>query len=153
LNITADLQPSETTGSWVLLERLVGNLINNAVRHNQPGGWIRVRTGETTGHAYLEVANSGDLIPEAVVESLFEPFRRIHERTNSDDGVGLGLAIVKSIAAAHNGHIQAHAQHQGGITINVALPRDKPPANIELHHTTGHQRGVDRVSTAKAPHA
>lgn len=125
LKASADLEPAETNGDPVLLERLVSNLVDNAVRHNHPGGWLRIQTGETKDHSYLRVANSGDLIPDPLVTTLFEPFRRIHERTNSKDGVGLGLAIVKSIVAAHNGHIDAYAQDEGGITIKVSLPREK----------------------------
>jgi signal transduction histidine kinase len=123
LNASVDLQPAETNGNPVLLERLVGNLIINAVRHNHPGGWLRVETWGTTDHSHLKVANSGDVIPGPLVATLFEPFRRIHERTNSHDGVGLGLAIVRSIAAAHGGRVEARARHEGGFTIEVALPR------------------------------
>jgi signal transduction histidine kinase len=124
LEVSADLKTAETNGDGTLLERLIGNLINNSVRHNHLGGWLRVETGMTTNHSYVQVANSGDVIPEHVVQSLFEPFRRIQQRTNTTDGVGLGLAIVKSIAAAHHAHIEAHAQPQGGIAIRVSLPRD-----------------------------
>jgi len=128
LSVTVDLRTAETDGDPVLLGRLVGNLINNAVRHNHPGGWLSISTGENSGHSYVDVANSGDPIPDGVVQSLFDPFRRIHERTNSKDGVGLGLAIVKSITTAHNGQIQAYAQPQGGMAIRVALPEKKPSA-------------------------
>jgi signal transduction histidine kinase len=124
LEVSADLKTAETNGDSMLLERLIGNLINNAVRHNHLGGWLRVETRTTTNHSYVQVANSGDVIPDQVVQSLFEPFRRIQQRTNTTDGVGLGLAIVKSIAAAHHAHIEAHAQPQGGITIRISLPRD-----------------------------
>ncbi len=82
------------------------------------------RDRTTTNHSYVQIANSGEVVPDQVVQSLFEPFRRIQPRTNTTDGVGLGLAIVKSIAAAHHANIEAHAQPQGGIAIRVSLPRD-----------------------------
>ena len=128
LAVTAKIEPAETSGDRLLLERLIANLIHNAIRHNHPRGWLRVETGRTQHHTYVEIANSGDVIAEQTVQSLFEPFRRIQERINTTDGVGLGLAIVKSIAAAHHAHIDAHAQPQGGIAIRITLHQDPRPA-------------------------
>ncbi len=136
LEMSVNLQTAETNGDPMLLERLIGNLINNAVRHNYLGGWLRVETGTTTNHSYLQIANSGQVIPDQVVQSLFEPFRRIQPRTNTTEGVGLGLAIVKSIAAAHHANIEAHAQPQGGIAIRVSLPRDDRPATSGFREAT-----------------
>jgi signal transduction histidine kinase len=124
LRVDANLEPAETTGDRLLLERLVANLVDNAVRHNVRGGWIRLRTGANGNGAHLEVANSGLEIPADVVQSLFEPFRRIEERTNARDGVGLGLAIVKSISAAHGASVEARHQPEGGLVISLAIPRD-----------------------------
>jgi signal transduction histidine kinase len=122
LHVDTALQPAETTADRLLLERLAANLIDNAVRHNNIGGWIRVETGTTNAGAYLNVTNSGAVIADDVVESLFEPFRRIEERTTTRDGVGLGLAIVRSVAAAHNAHIEARNQPGGGLAISIILP-------------------------------
>ena len=77
LRVDAALDPAETTGDPQLLERMISNLVDNAVRHNQPGGWIRLRTGSTDAAVYLEIANSGPFIPDDAVPSLFEPFRRM----------------------------------------------------------------------------
>ncbi len=92
------------TGSETLLARMVGNLIDNAISHNQPGGWVRVVTTVEGKRAQLIVENSGPLLDPEEVKHLTQPFRRIGaERTGSDDGVGLGLAIVSSITEVHRG--------------------------------------------------
>jgi signal transduction histidine kinase len=122
LTIDAQLEPAPTSGDPALLERLVWNLVDNSVRHNVPTGWIGVRTGVDGPTTYVEVSNGGSPIDERVVESLFEPFRRIEERTNAIDGVGLGLTIVKSIATAHDGTVTADARPDGGLLVRVALP-------------------------------
>ena len=98
LHVDAKLDPAETTGDPQLLERMIWNLVDNAVRHNEPGGWIRLRTGSSDAAAYLEIANSGPFIPDDAVPSLFEPFRRMEARTGVRDGVGLGLSIARSVA-------------------------------------------------------
>ena len=122
LKIRERLAPAEVYGNRSLVERLVGNLVDNSARHNVPGGWIDLSTGRNAGAAYLEVSNSGLPIPEELVQSLFEPFRRIEERTNTSGGMGLGLAIVRSIVTAHKGAIDAHSRPEGGLTISIALP-------------------------------
>ncbi len=125
LEVDTQLGPAETSGDRVLLERLVGNLVDNAVRHNNPGGWIGVRTGwERDAGAFVEVTNSGPVIASDLVPSLFEPFRRVEERTSIHDGVGLGLAIVQSICVAHGATVEARGQPDGGLTVRVVIPRN-----------------------------
>ena len=108
----------------MLVERLVSNLIDNAVRHNIPGGWVEVATGTREGMAFIEVANSGPMIPAALVPSLFEPFRRLSGRSGSPDGMGLGLSIVRSVAVAHRGYATARPRPAGGLEVSVSLPAD-----------------------------
>jgi signal transduction histidine kinase len=127
VHVTTRLEPAPVIGDGLLLERLVGNLVDNAERHNVPGGWIDITTGEHAVDAHgarpsITIANSGHVIAETVVASLFEPFRRIEERTNARDGVGLGLAIVRSIATAHGATVEAQSQPQGGLVITVLFP-------------------------------
>ena len=89
----------------MLLERLVGNLVQNAVRHNVPGGWVKVETGPG---GRVRVTNSGPVVPADQVDGLFEPFRRLApDRVDSARGVGLGLSIVRSVARAHGGEVPA----------------------------------------------
>jgi signal transduction histidine kinase len=122
LEVDARLHPAPAAGDVSLLERLVWNLVDNAVRHNVTGGRIVVRTDVDGASACLEVANDGTSIDEQLVPPLFEPFRRVEERTNSVEGVGLGLAIVQSIATAHHGTVDAHSRPDGGLLVRVDLP-------------------------------
>ena len=122
VTVQAALEPAPAAGDPVLVERLVTNLIDNAVRHNVPGGWVQVATGTRAGMAFIDVANGGPLIPPELVPSLFEPFRRLSDRAGSPDGMGLGLSIVRSVALAHRGHATARPRPAGGLEITVSLP-------------------------------
>jgi signal transduction histidine kinase len=125
LNVDAKLDPAETTGDPQLLERMITNLVDNAVRHNELGGWIRLRTGSKNAAVYLEIANSGPFVPDDVVPSLLEPFRRMEPRTGVRDGVGLGLSITRSVVTAHRGTVTARSRPAGGLDISVVIPRDR----------------------------
>ena len=105
---------------------MVANLVDNAVRHNEPGGRIRLRTGSTDSAVYLEVANTGPFVPPESVPSLFEPFRRMEASTGPADGVGLGLSIARSVAAAHRATVTARSKPDGGLDISVVMPRVSP---------------------------
>jgi signal transduction histidine kinase len=122
VTVQAVLAPAPAVGDPVLVERLVTNLIDNAVRHNVPDGWVQVATGTREGMAFIDVANGGPLIPHELVASLFEPFRRLSDRTGSPDGMGLGLSIVRSVALAHRGQVTARPRPAGGLEITVSLP-------------------------------
>jgi signal transduction histidine kinase len=122
VSVEAALRPGPTRGDPVLIERLVTNLVDNAVRHNVPDGWVQVATGTRGGMAFVEVANGGPPIPEEVVPSLFDPFRRLSERAGAAEGTGLGLSIVRSVAVAHHGHVTAKARPAGGLEVSVLLP-------------------------------
>ena len=136
LRVDTKLDPAETTGDPQLLERMIQNLVDNAVRHNEPGGWIRLRTGSSDTAAYLEIANSGPFIPDAGVPSLFEPFGRMQPRTGVRDGVGLGLSIARSVVTAHRATVTVRSQPAGGLDISVVIPRC--PA-VEPHPSAGPQ--------------
>jgi signal transduction histidine kinase len=121
LRVETDLAAAPACGNRLLLERMVGNLVDNAVRHNIHGGWVSISTGTGQQRAWFEIANSGPVIPEDLVPSLFEPFRRVEERTSARDGAGLGLAIVRSIGTAHGASVEAHSLPAGGLRIMVTL--------------------------------
>jgi len=120
LKVEAELSPAETTGDQQLIERMVWNLVDNAVRHNEPGGWIRVATGPCGPGVVLRIANSGARVPADAVPTLFEPFRRIEGR--GDGGVGLGLSIARSVSTAHGAELDVRSQPEGGLSISVVLP-------------------------------
>jgi signal transduction histidine kinase len=124
LSVRSELAPGIAVGDPVLVERLVTNLIDNAVRHNIPAGWMRVTTGNRDGMAFISVANSGPVIPDPAVPSLFEPFRRLcpHAGPGAPEGAGLGLSIVQSVVTAHHGYVFARADPDGGLEITAMLP-------------------------------
>jgi signal transduction histidine kinase len=117
----SSLSPALTSGDPILLERLAANLVDNAVRYNVPGGAVWISTTTTGGLALLTVDNTGPDVEPAAAVTLFEPFRRLRDRTG-DGGFGLGLAIVASIAAAHGGDAVAGARPGGGLSVTVSLP-------------------------------
>ncbi len=131
ITVETEIEPAGTVGDPRLLERLIGNLVENAIRHNVPGGWLRVTTGETDEHAWLHVANGGTVIPPGDVDSLFQPFRRGGRLRTATRGAGLGLAIVRLIVDAHHGRLQAAAPPFGGLAIRIELPRQPVPKHAQ----------------------
>jgi signal transduction histidine kinase len=126
LRVSSVLGGAPVAGDRALLERLVANLVENAVHHNLAGGWLEVDTGLAGGRAVARVANGGRPIPPDQVAGLFEPFRRLGgDRTGSDRGAGLGLSIVRSVAAAHGGTACARAFPGGGLEVTVELPASR----------------------------
>jgi signal transduction histidine kinase len=122
LRRTAALGPAQTIGDPRLIERLVANLISNAVHHNIPGGRIDAATYTVAGRAILTIANTGQLIPTGELARLFRPFQRLSSKAGSSaDGTGLGLAIVQTIANAHDASVTAQAPTRGGLSIRIAF--------------------------------
>jgi signal transduction histidine kinase len=128
LTITTDLRSAPVDGDPALLDRLASNLVDNAIKHNRPGGWIEVVTGRGDGGAVVTVRNSGEAIPPAEVDRLFEPFQRLASgRGAGSRSIGLGLAIVRSIVRAHGGTVAAAPNAGGGLTVTVTLQAPAPP--------------------------
>jgi signal transduction histidine kinase len=120
--ITA-LAAAPATGDPNLAESLVANLVDNAIRHNLPGGHAEISTDVTAAGAVLTISNTGALIPADAVEGLFQPFRQLGtERIRHGDGHGLGLAIVRAIADAHGAALTARARPRGGLDVEVIFP-------------------------------
>ena len=130
LHVDAALEAGPVAGDRRLLERLVANLVENAVRHNRPGGAVEVRTGTRDDRSVVTVANDGDAVPEHAVASLVEPFQRL-DRGARGDGAGLGLSIVRSVAEAHGGALTLRARPQGGLVATVALPAARQDARSD----------------------
>lgn len=122
INIRSELTPVTVEGDPVLLEHLVMNLCQNAVRHNVPGGDLHISCRQADGEVTLTVANAGHEIAVADVPSLFEPFRRGRDRINGDRGVGLGLSVTRAVAFAHGGRVGARPRPGGGLVVEVRLP-------------------------------
>ena len=135
------LESAVTLGNPELVERLVTNLVENAVRHNIPHGRVDVATRTAAGRAILTVANTGPVIPAGDVDRLFQPFERSRSCPGpAADGVGLGLAIVQAVADGHDATIRANARAGGGLNIDVGFPslslsprwRDEPAAVVSV---------------------
>jgi signal transduction histidine kinase len=110
-------------GSETLLWRMVENVVDNAVQHNEQGGWIRIETAVDGPFVWLVAENGGPVIPQDEVGQLARPFRRLGaERTSSGKGNGLGLSIVRSIAQAHGGSLELQAREGGGLRVLITLP-------------------------------
>ena len=126
--IEADLSAAPMLGDRVLVERLDANLVDNAVRYNLTGGSVQVETGTDQGHSYLSVTNTGPLVPEQKVASLFEPFTRLDQRVIDGKGVGLGLSIVASVVAAHRGLLPSRRSPHGRVEDNCSVHYDSAVA-------------------------
>jgi len=124
LTVTTGLHPAVALGDAPLAERLVTNLVDNAIRHNVPRGAVEVGTAVWAGHAVVSVFSTGPVIPPDQVDRLFQPFHRgaPRDRTGGRDGLGLGLSIVAAIAEAHGAWLQAHALPGGGLGLRVGFP-------------------------------
>jgi signal transduction histidine kinase len=121
-SVASELTAASISGDERLLERLVANLLDNAVRHNVAGGWVRLRTGVHRGRPTLSVSNSGPIIAPGEVDALLEPFRRAGvDRARHRDGHGLGLSIVAAIASAHGAELSARPRGEGGLDVEVSF--------------------------------
>lgn len=144
ITIEQEVSPARTVGDPRLLDRLIGNLLENAVRHNVTGGWVRISCGEKSGGAWLHVANGGAVIPPTEVVSLFEAFRRGGTRRarTATRGSGLGLSIVRLIVDAHHGRLQAAAPPFGGLAMRIELPGPERAAAIAMDAADRRSLGV-----------
>jgi signal transduction histidine kinase len=123
IHIDATLVPARSTGDPRLVELLLTNLVDNALRHNTTTGQMEVSTIAAQGRSTITVSNTGPTIPPDEVERLFRPFQqRGRERVRHADGHGLGLAIVQAIAQAHRAKITARPRREGGFDIDVSFP-------------------------------
>jgi signal transduction histidine kinase len=123
LSVQSELGDAAASGNETLVARVVANLIHNAVRHNERGGWLRVSTGTAGGSVRLTVENGGPLLDQERANLLGQPFQRLAaDRTASDRGVGLGLSIVAAITQAEGGKLAIHARESGGLQVTVELP-------------------------------
>jgi signal transduction histidine kinase len=136
LDVRATLAPAQTVGDPRLVERLIANLLDNAIRHNIPQGHVEITTGVRNQHAFLTVTNSGPTIPPEEIPRLLQPFQRLHGiRTTHASGNGLGLAIVDAIAVAHRATLIAKPRPDGGLTVEVAFPSTSLDA-MQINATT-----------------
>ncbi|MFJ8863749.1 sensor histidine kinase [Streptomyces sp. NPDC102451] len=132
-------------GSQTLLRRVADNVVDNAIAHNDPGGWISVAVGaegDDAGAVSLVVESSGPVLDQRRVADLVQPFRRLGaDRTGTGQGNGLGLSIVAAITQAHHGALELRARPDGGLRVTITLPRTDGRATAEAPDT---ETGVAR---------
>jgi signal transduction histidine kinase len=174
LRVETDIGPATVSGDPRLIERLVRNLVDNAVRYNRPYGTVSISVGTCTGGAVLAVANTGPAIASVDIERIFQPFERLDlNRHGRGDGIGLGLSIVKAIADAHDARISVRPQLAGGLRVEVAFPTadallerpgawtapskgtpsrgDQPPIDDRIVVALSSRRGGDEEDSSRAP--
>jgi signal transduction histidine kinase len=128
LTIRTDLQPAWTQGEEALLERMIANLVENAIRYNERGGFVEVQTRADGRHVQVSVANSGAVITGEDARRLTEPFARL---SRAEGGFGLGLSIVASVVAAHHGNLVIEPRQDGGLSVTIEFPASQPrPAAV-----------------------
>jgi signal transduction histidine kinase len=136
--VHATLDSAVITGDPLLAERLIANLVDNAVRYNTTAGDIWITTRTVAGSCQLTVANTGPVISPADAGRIFQPFERLNGRT-SGDGFGLGLAIVASIAGVHGGAVTARPRDDGGLSVTVTIPSaDAPVQHVGIQAAERH---------------
>lgn len=134
VRVHGELAPAPGRGDPRLAERLVANLVDNAIRHNIPDGQVRVRTWQAGGVSHVRVENTGQTVPAAELHRLMHPFQRLAPGRGSGAGSGLGLSIVRAIAAVHGAQCVLTSRHGGGLIVEVrfrAAPRQAPPPNAD----------------------
>jgi two-component system OmpR family sensor kinase len=127
IDITLQGQQSASwTGDEELVRRLVGNLLDNAIRHSPAGSVIRINLDESADAYTLSVTDSGSGIPPETQSHIFERFYRVdraRSRRSSDSGAGLGLALARWIANVHGGDVKLSRSSEAGSTFTAILPR------------------------------
>ena len=148
IDVQTTVAPAPAMGDPRLAGRLVGNLFDNALRHNVTGGHVNIATRTDAGQAVLTITNSGPIVPQDDIDRLLQPFQRLHtDRADHSDGHGLGLSIVQSIAAAHGATLTAHARTGGGLRIEVRFPQPTPAnGNGGLPDTTARHQSPQPFS-------
>jgi signal transduction histidine kinase len=158
VHIDVALATAPSSGDRRLIERLIANLVDNAIRYNAPSGRVEVQTaleagpGTSPNNAFLTVSNNGPAIPVADVERLLQPFQRLEaDRRAHRDGAGLGLSIASAIAAAHRATLTVRAQPSGGLCVKVSLPATAPHTNEYIASGAGPPNMQHRDAMAAAP--
>ena len=131
IKLDTELGDASTTGDPAMVERLVANLVQNAVRYNEPDGWVTAWTGLRDGEPTVEVTNSGPIVAPDQVDELVKPFSRLDTNggfaprsADGRDGLGLGLSIVQAIVDAHGARLTTDPRAEGGLRVAVSFPAE-----------------------------
>ncbi|MDX3224335.1 HAMP domain-containing sensor histidine kinase [Streptomyces sp. ME19-01-6] len=128
IDLAEHLTPAVTAGDPRLIESLVANLVDNAIRHNHPDGHVEITTRTSGTQVTLTITNSGQTIPNDQIQRLFQPFQKLApDRSDRRDGYGLGLAIVNAVTRAHHATLTTSARPEGGLSIAVRFAHASAP--------------------------
>ena len=123
ISVTLSGEHAIITGVSVVLDELVHNLCDNAVKYNKENGEINVNVTHSDGHIILTVADTGIGIPQKQVDRVFERFYRVDKsHSKKIGGTGLGLSIVKHAAGFHGGTVRIESKENVGTKVTVTLP-------------------------------
>lgn len=125
IEVDLTLTTAVVRGDRFLLQRLIANLVDNAIKHNRSGGWLRLEVATEGTDAVITVTNTGDLIDDDQIAEITKPFQRIDDRR---PGYGLGTMVVQSVVTSHGGTFAIAARPEGGLVITVHLPLDSGEA-------------------------
>ena len=139
IEVDVDEQLPRVLADAGLLERVIANLVDNALRHGHPLPTkglttppdeppVAIRASEYSGHVELHVADHGPGLPQGSFESAFTPFQQLGDRVTTN-GIGLGLSVAKGFTEAMGGTIHAEDTPGGGLTIVISLPTYQPANN------------------------
>ncbi|MER7568869.1 HAMP domain-containing sensor histidine kinase [Streptomyces sp. NPDC097941] len=135
IDLAEHLTPAMTAGDPRLIESLVANLVDNAIRHNHPDGHVEITTQNSGTQVTLAVTNSGPVIRDNQIQRLFHPFQKLApDRNGHCEGYGLGLAIVHAVTHAHHATLTASAPPEGGLSITVRFTHTSHPNLSQGQH-------------------
>jgi signal transduction histidine kinase len=125
--VAASVEPARVEGDPDRLQRVLRNLLDNALRHTPAGGTIQVQAASADGQVQVSVSDSGPGVAEADLERIFDRFYRGELSRRRDEGgatsgAGLGLAIARGLVQAHRGRIWAEPSPLGGVSVQIRLP-------------------------------
>jgi signal transduction histidine kinase len=123
VTVHASTAAAPVLGDERLVRQLAANLIDNALRHNRPGGDLSIDVTSGRGSSVFTITNTGPVIPAAQISRLLQPFQRLSVQRSADDhGLGLGLPIVAAIAKAHQATLAISPGRRGGLDIRISFP-------------------------------
>ena len=112
----------------IRIAQVVGNLLDNAIRHTPPGGSVTVEMEVVADAATVSIRDTGEGIPEEQLPFVFDRFYRVDpSRSRVTGGAGLGLTIARQLVEAHDGTIRAESEQGRGTTFTFDLPKSLPP--------------------------
>ncbi len=152
LQVTSSIEAAPLTGNRALVERMIANLMENAVHYNVPEGSIDLRTECRDGSAVLTVANSGLSVSRDDVDRLFQPFQRLgNDRTTHPGGHGLGLSIVRAVVTAHDAGLKIQLRPSGGLIVQIFFPLSPVDGNNHRDVAVPPTADIQRVRRAGSP--